>query len=244
MWTSPDRGQGQGAVRVVVLAAPDDAAAQAYAGRLDGAVLVVPGDLSRRGWTYVPDPTGRTGAAGDATFGADQLVAVVTRLTVVLPDHLPHVAAKHRDYVAAEQTAFLRAWLAGLTCRVVNPPTSTCLFGPLLTPHEWVRVCGRLAVPARPARSDVPAEGPPHRPVAGPRVSVWCDHAVPDGPCSPALLTRAVRLASALRVSWLGVTFAGTEPHAEVALVDSFPDVADPVFAEGLATLTPREAPA
>jgi hypothetical protein len=85
--------------------------------------ISLPGDLSRPGWTFHPDPQKRTGCNGSRSFFASELSAVIIRLVDVFPGQILHVAAKDREYVAAEMTAFLRAWFYGLSCPLINPPT-------------------------------------------------------------------------------------------------------------------------
>jgi hypothetical protein len=220
---------------VLVLAARDDDPARLLAGRLgEAAVAVGPQDLSRPGWTYARNPSRRTGVSCRGRFPADGLTAVISRISAIQPVHLTHVRPGDRDYVAAEMTAFLRAWLTGLSCPVVNPPTATCLSGPALTAHQWVGLCARLSIPAQPAQLTVPAV-PDDRPApAACRVTVCRGTTTAAGPCPAVLLEHGRRLAAHLGAEWLAVTFDGSHDQAAVCEVQTWPDLADASTREGL----------
>ena len=220
---------------MLVLAARDDVPARMLADRLgEAAVAAGPQDLSRPGWTYARSISRRTGVSCRGQFRADGLTAVVSRISAVQPVHLTHVSRGDRDYVAAEMTAFLRAWLTGLSCPVVNPPTATCLSGPALTAHQWAALCGRLSIPARPARLTVPAV-PDDRPApAACRVTVFRGRPAAAGPCPAVLLEHGRRLAAHVGAEWLAVTFDGNHEQAAVCQVETWPDLADASTREGL----------
>src|SRR5689334_7998390 len=117
MSTKLDPAREAGRPRVLVLATRDDDPARMLADHLgQGTVVVGPQDLSRPGWTYTRKPSLRTGVSPFGRFRADGLTAVVSRISAVQPVDLTHVRTGDRDYVAAEMTAFLRAWLTGLPC--------------------------------------------------------------------------------------------------------------------------------
>jgi hypothetical protein len=200
----------------------------------EAAVVVCPQDLTLPGWTYARDPSLRTGVSRRGPFGADDLTAVIVLLPAVQPGHLTHVRARDRDYVAAEMTAFLRAWLTGLPCPVVNPPTATCLSGPALTAHQWVGLCARLSVPALPTQLTVPAIPGDRSTPAAYCVTVCRGTATATGPCSAVLLKHGRRLAAQVGVEWLVVTFDGGHDHAAVCQVQTWPDLADPSTRETL----------
>ena len=220
---------------MLVLAGRDDDPARMLVDRLgEAAVAVDPQDLSRPGWTYARNPSRRTGVWRRGPFGADDLTAVIVLIPAVQPAHLTHVRGGDRDYVAAEMTAFLRAWLTGLPCPVVNPPTATCLSGPALTAHQWVGLCAALSVPAQPAQLTVPA-APGDRPTpAAYRVTVCRGTITATGPCSAVLLEHGRRLAAQVGAEWLAVTFDGGHDQAAVCQVQTWPDLADPNTRETL----------
>jgi hypothetical protein len=68
-----------------------------------------------------------------------------------LADELHWVRREDRDYVAAEMTAFLLAWLTVLHCPVVNRPTAMSLNGPNWRAEQWLLTASSLGVPTRPA---------------------------------------------------------------------------------------------
>lgn len=235
MSISPDPARATGRASVLVLATEDDAPAQMLADRLgEAAVVVGPQDLSRPGWTYARSTWRRTGVWRRGPFRADDLTAVISLIPAIQPVHLPHVRSRDRDYVAAEMTAFLRAWLTGLSCPAVNPPTATCLSGPALTAHQWVIVCARLSVPTQPAQLAVPAVSGGRPTSAAYRVTVCCGTATAARPCSAVLPEHARRLAAQVRAEWLAVTFDGGHDQAAVCQVETWPDLADPSTREAL----------
>jgi hypothetical protein len=160
----------------------------------------------------------------------------VARIAAVYPSHLPQIALRHQDYVACEMTAFLRAWLGGLPCPVVNPPTTLCLSGPAWTPVQWAQVCSQLEIPVVPVRLAVPAHPPVSPEAAVCRVIVTRSTTIAETDCSSELTERARRLADAANVQLLAVTFDGRDDQARVSYVDSWPDLTDPLV---LAALDP-----
>jgi hypothetical protein len=157
----------------------------------DGAVSVLdPAGLSVPGWTYDPaDPdSGRIVIDGQAGPAA-ALTAVITALDAVAPGDVPHVRIADRAFVAAEMTAFLRGWLATLTCPVVDPPTTLALSGPGAERAEWSAAAAAAGVAQRLA---VPVPGRPVR-----TVTVVAGQVVgPQPPPATACTARAVTLAA------------------------------------------------
>jgi len=84
------------------------------------------------------------------------ILGLVTLLSGVSLDELPHVALVDREYVASEMTAFLLAWLSSLGSRVVNRPTPLCLSGPRLHPEQWARFAASAGLSVRPVTRCVP----------------------------------------------------------------------------------------
>src|SRR5207248_5485047 len=116
---------------ILIIASRFDRRAPALAARwhAHGAQVVTGTALSTAGWRY------RAGAAeGAAVAGVavpvDAITGVLTLVPAITVDELPQIIASDREYVAAEMSAFLRAWLAALPCPVINRPTPTALAGP------------------------------------------------------------------------------------------------------------------
>jgi hypothetical protein len=213
---------------VLVVADERDAAAVALVERLGGAGrLVVPADLSRPGWTYGSDVRLRAGTTAEGRFRVDDLAAVVTRIAAVVPDQLPHVALADRAYVAAEMTAFLRAWLDGLPCPVLNPPTSLSLSGPAWTLEEWAMVAARVGVPFAPTLRAVRRNVVRAAAEAGSWRAVVVGATV-FGAGDEAAHARA--LADAAGVGLLTVAFE----NGDVVDVNCWPDLADESVADAL----------
>ncbi len=121
------------------------------------AVRVVAVDLSRPGWTYRPDVAGRTGATAAGRFHAGDLTHVIVRPAAVFATHLPHVVAQDRAFVAAELTAFLRAWLSDLPCPMANRPSAPDLGGPGCPDEGWTAAACQAGVACVTVRRTVPA---------------------------------------------------------------------------------------
>lgn len=114
--------------------------------------LVAPAALSLPGWVHDPGSpaAGRLALDGE-TCPAGKVTAVLTALDAVWPADLPHVRAADRAFVAGEMTAFLRGWLAGLDCPVLDPPTALALSGPAGERAAWSAAAAALGVPDRQA---------------------------------------------------------------------------------------------
>jgi len=163
---------------------------------------------------------------------------VVTRLPAVDAGDLPQIAPSDRAYVAAEMTAFLLAWLTGLTCPVLNRPTPQCLSGPLWGRERWALAAAKLGIPARPVlrravwpKDDAEAaHGEP-----GPAVTVVGRSHI--GIVDDVLAARAHRLARAAGVDLLSVEFDGRGPDARFVAASLWPDVGDARIAEPMMAL-------
>jgi hypothetical protein len=226
---------------ILVLASRADAVAAEFARFAAGAganvALVAPDDLCRPGWRL---HVGRAGDGRAVVNGeptpVSALTGVLCRLAAVRPFELLDIAPEEREYVAAEATAFLLAWLDALPCRVVNAPGPLCLCGPGWRREQWLYATRRLGIPAVPAvRRVVPGNGSvalPERPAASVTI-VGRNWAV--GP--PELVGPARRLAAAAGVELLTVWFAAAGPGYAVSGADQWPDISTPSVAPPLAEL-------
>jgi hypothetical protein len=210
----------------------DDGARRAVAAwEADGARLLTAEDLSRPGWQYSPLQPGRSVAmVGSDRVTADEIEAVLIRLPAVVGDELPGIVSEDRDYVAAEMTAFLVAWLTSLECRVVNRPTPTCLMGPNWRPEQWSLAAAKAGMRVRPVRRLAAAnlDQPTTESDAGAEVTLIGQHCF--GAPTDALRAQIRRLGDAagvdlLRVHLVDGAFAGA---------DIWPDLEDPVLSECL----------
>jgi hypothetical protein len=226
---------------VLVLCAPDDAGAAELVARLaPDSLAVTPADLSSPGWSYTPLPARRRGVAGGRRFSVGDLRAVVTRLVAVDPSCLPHVRSSDRDYVAAEETAFLRAWLTGLPVRVISPPRASSLSGPLWHPARWAQLAAGLGIEVLPSLGRARVPGPPEPDAAGSevngatdgRVGVCGKSAVRDRLLGERHVAMARALAAAAGADYLSAGFQGDR----LCVVDTWPAPGRPEELDLLAT--------
>jgi hypothetical protein len=156
----------------------------------------------------------------------------------VIPAELPHVVPDDRDYLAAEMTAFLRCWLSGLRCPVVNRPTPLSLSGPGWTPAHWTIAAARLGMSVRPwhhrAAPGAPEPDPTPAAVEG-AVTMTVIGAQCLGDGCDALAHQARALADAAGVRWLAVRFAGPGPDAAFLDAHATPGADTPESADTLA---------
>jgi hypothetical protein len=226
---------------ILVLASRADAVAAEFVRFAAGAgahvALVAPDDLSRPGWRL------RVGRAGDGRAVVDgeptpvsALTGVLCRLAAVYPFELVDIVPEEREYIAAEATAFLLAWLDALPCRVVNAPGPLCLSGPGWRREQWLHAARRLGVPVVPAvRRVVPGNGSAVQ-TGSPGASVTI--VGPGWAVGPReLVGPARRLAAAAGVELLTVWFATVEPGFAVSGADERPDVSTPSVAAPLVEL-------
>ncbi len=114
-------------------------------------------DLSTKGWSHRLD----NGSAATMTVidgcavASERITGVLTCVPAITEDELPNVVADDRQFVAAEMTALLTAWLSSLTCPVVNRPTPASLMGPNWYPEQWVCAANELNIPTCPIRRRV-----------------------------------------------------------------------------------------
>jgi diadenosine tetraphosphatase ApaH/serine/threonine PP2A family protein phosphatase len=129
---------------ILIVASRFDAEAAAFCASLGAdagdAALLLPEDLSQRGWLFDPDDVARSQAiASGRAVPCRSITGVLTLLPRVEEWELVHIVEEDRPYVAAEMTAFLLAWLAALppSVNVINRPQAGCLAGPPWSPLRW-----------------------------------------------------------------------------------------------------------
>jgi len=216
--------------RVVIITDATDSGARHLAQDLnDRAVLVTPRDLSRPGWTYRPDPGERRAMTTDGELGVGDIAVVVTRLGAVFETQLLHVTPIDRSYVAAEMTAFLRAWLDGLPIPVVDPPTTSSLSGTLWSSEQWSQQCASIGLSFAPLRRSIPAAtSSSSEAVDGRRVHVAGRHVHRVGSVSDAEIDAARALADATRVHHIALTLSAD--RFVVTAVSTRADLDDPAI--------------
>ena len=146
------------------------------------AVVVSAGNLSQSGWAhYVGAPQFSTLRIGGQELREDEIEGVLVRIASIGTEDLPHIVEADRSYVAAEMTAFLRAWLSGLPCPVLNRPTAQNLGGPAFRHEQWVQFAIRHGIPAVPVRRDTRAIGASVNQDSGCEITVIGDACFGDG---------------------------------------------------------------
>lgn len=235
---------------VVVANAHDDAAARWCGTHAHlGLVRMTPADLSRPGWVFRPaDPQTSTIVADGRIMPSKAVSAVITRMARVEPSDLPHITDEDRDYVGAEMTALLLAWLAQLRCPVYNRPTPQCLAGPAWRAERWARTALALGIPTNPTERDTRTASA-HRcqtasamPSRGERleknvatVSVIGDRAI--GAHDPMEAQGALALARAAGADLLAVDFRRADSGLRFVGAHPWPDLDDREVAAELETL-------
>lgn len=138
---------------IVVLANQADEIARQLVKRwaAQGAMLLLPKDLSCKGWHYQPEaPEAGAAVLDGVRIPCSAIDGVLVRAAAVFKTDLPHIRQKEREYVAAEMTAFLSAWLLSLPCKVVNRPTASCLSGPAFRREQWIKEAAQAGIPVHP----------------------------------------------------------------------------------------------
>ena len=175
--------------------------------RAHDARLLTLADLSRAGWRHYLGEVGpEIAIACGELIPAASINGVITRIPWVTPEDLLHVVDGDRDYVAAEISAFLLAWLSRLTCPVINRPTTNSLMGAPHAAEGWIAIAARAGLRLPWTRRVFPAPPEPAWPPEAVTVSVLGDRCF--GPVDPALAEQACRLAAAANVELLAVTFS------------------------------------
>lgn len=201
-----------------------------------GTAILTCDDLSVAGWRHpLENPEDSVAVIGGQVVAAREITGVLTRLPYVPEHELRRIAREERAFVAAEMTAFLRSWLAGLRCPVLNRPTPTCLTGPGWRRERWAYAAARLGVPVQPVEwhldrgTNVPEEDGPAPSHTVTVVGARCLETA-DG----ELASQARRLAAAGGVDLLAVHFAETEAGLVLHGADTWADVSSPEVADAI----------
>jgi hypothetical protein len=160
-------------------------------------------DLTRAGWRYESGrPDQASACAGGRVIPADHIAAVVCRITSVVPRDLPHVHRDDRAYVAAEITAFLRAWLAQFAGVRFNEPTWVSLAGPGWHPLQWTWLVSRIGIPVAPSSLSAGVTESERETLTATVV-----HDEVFGVTDPVLIDYSLRIARDVQSEVLAVTF-------------------------------------
>lgn len=194
-------------------------------------------DLSAPGWRqHLAGPGSSSARIGGTVVPVGAVTAVLTRRPWVFPEELTHIAATDREYVAAELSAFLVAWLSGLPCPVINRPTPACLSGPGWRPHQWMQLAASLGLrPSRdrwqvpPAAEQQNGHGPLAETVEVTVVDRRCFGA-PD----PVTAAAAQRLADAAGVKLAGFRFAVDDSGMLLTGVSPWPGLTETAVADAV----------
>jgi hypothetical protein len=230
---------------LVVLASTTDLAARHLVARLRDAALVTPQDLTTAGWCHWSHQGEGSLAVAGQIVPVTDVTGVITRLPCVFAEELVSIIPPEREYVAAEMTAFLAAWLADLRCPVLNRPTAASLWGPPMHPEGWVHLAWRSGIPVVPTTTRAGCrEQPPALPAA-PQATVVVvgDRILPlhsgglEGTRSGGseLARHARRLARAAEVELLCVRFGVSAGQHAFLSADYLPDVSDVEIVAALA---------
>lgn len=200
-----------------------------------GARLLVPRDLSERGWRYRLGAKGPSfGVASERQFVSNQIGGVLVRLPRVSAEELEHIEAADREYVASEMTAFLASWLSSLACPVLNRPAPICLFGPNWRPEHWVRLATQVGLPVRPIRREVPSVAVRSKAAKRTVVTLTVVGNRCFGVAEGNLKRDALRLARAAEVNLLAVYFDGPGRRSLFLGANPSPDLVSPVVMDAV----------
>ncbi|MFZ0707291.1 MAG: hypothetical protein WAM71_16955 [Candidatus Korobacteraceae bacterium] len=205
----------------------------AHRWRAHDALVLTPLDLSSAGWRhYVGDCGNSRAIIAGREISSGQINGVVTRMPAVFEWELGHVVTADRQYVAAEMSAFLLAWLSSLSCPMLNRPTPHGLSGPDWNREQWVTLAAKLGIPVRLVhRTSALASS---NPVDG----LACQFIVVGDRCFPSaasqLCDHARTLAAAADTPLLALEFTGPEPDAKFVNASLRPDVNSPAIADAM----------
>ena len=197
-----------------------------------GAALLSCEDLSASGWRYSPSDRAASRAVVSGQIVSDIAIrGVLVRRPWVLQQELTHIAPADREFVAAEMSAFLLAWLSQLPCRVLNRPRGTSLCGPNWWPQQWAHMAADVGCQVEPVRWQVPANArakgkersyPALQSVEAVVVGDRCLGEVSDDQAADAM-----KLAGAAGVALLAVWFAPANGRSRFIAANAMPDLKD-----------------
>jgi hypothetical protein len=196
----------------------------------DGSCLLTPEDLSVSGWRYpVSDPHNSVAIIGGRDVKQSQIHGVLTRLQWVWETELLDISLDDRAYVSSEMSAFLLCWLSGLTCPVLNRPSTSCLTGPGWGLERWNFAASKAGMRVDPIhrRASLTNLAPTKVETNGERklVEVTVVGNTCIGDVDRTLATKAKRLAEIAETDFLTVHFTGAQADATFAGVNVFPDI-------------------
>jgi len=200
-----------------------------------GAAILGPEDVSRRGWRHdVHTPDDGVAVVEGQPIAVSAIDAVIVRRPAIFEHELLGIVPADRQYVAAEATAFLIAWLASRKCPVFNRATATSLSGPNFRPEQWVRLAWTIGIPASAVARHVPAQeavaqAPRRVPVA---VTVVDDRCL--GEVDASLHEAARCLARASGMTLCDFLFDGPDGDAKFLTANPWPDLSRAEVREAL----------
>lgn len=198
-------------------------------------VVLTPADLSQPGWCYRPGSGASVIAAQGEVFDSSEVAAVITRLPWISHVDLQHIVTSDRDYVAAEMSAFLVAWLTELACPVANRPHPNCLCGPFWRHERWVFEAARASIAVEPARRAANADGGEYLPSNyHSQSSVTVVGRRGFGDPDEQLREQALRLARATGVETLTVNYADSGSGMRFFTANPWPCLEDDAIADAL----------
>lgn len=166
--------------------------------------------------------TGSVRLADGRILRPESIDGLVNRVRYLPTQHFAHADADERAYATAELSAFLLAWLNGISGRVLNPPRPFALGGGVMYPTAVTHAAATAGLPAGPWR-----DGTSGHDGAGPRPPITHAVTVLDNRVYGPLLPRrmqdgCVRLSVLLGVPLLQVLLHQA-PGSEWRFVDATP---------------------
>ena len=226
---------------LVVVARRSDRKARDLAERWadhDGAVLTCE-DLSVAGWRQlIGDGAERSKVVIEGrVVEAGEIKGVLTLLPNVTEGELAVISREDRPFVAAEMSAFLRFWLSGLPCPVLNRPTPASLTGPGWHREQWVHAAARLGIPVETVswHLDYAAGLPEKESPPEPDTTITVIGPSCLGSADGTLVSHARRLSAAAGVEMLSVDFRKTETGLRLCdASSSWADISSPEVADAM----------
>lgn len=235
---------------LIVLASRHDQRAREIAERwksLDAGLMTCH-DLSLPGWRYYPGkPEDSTAVVDGKVVWWPQITGVLTRIPCINPGELTHIHLEDREYVAAEMTSFLTAWLSSLSCPVLNRPTATCLSGPAWRSEQWGCAAAAAGISAEFVQRSVYRANPiisSSAEVSRTAVTVVGNRWF--GQVDPTVGEQARRLAAVAGVNLLELWVGERDSGSRVVSVNLWPDLSSTEILEAVtefvmrASLVPR----